>query len=1093
METHFELNQILNLILGNCKIDIRDFEIADQRLGTKYCLSQGQVSKILTGKVVPSNNDIAVICDRAYCNAYYIIQLRKSKIERFDFPEIDDACVRGFTNSGIAEALLEKCVSNELRCDRKARKDRILLNLFDKCEATLGWIEEFHSRALEPKGLVETVINHVADWKKIERYAFNYVLRSAKNQGNGRSYPSLSAVNESLLKEVLGSDTGLGTQFDVLLDAVQRYAVASFKYFPFTPFDSQAKKPSFIPLMEYRQTVEQSLKNIENMFMFPLHCVSTGDRDLCPNQQTFYLGQFGKNTAQSPALVLKKEWAHLDQLFCLRIEDESIGLNPLVSRGDMILCYMPLGKRDDPFKLNFECLPLRELLLIITKEPVDKSRLNCVAGFVRAIEGGNLRVQSLDGTETLIHTNQIAWFSNVIQHVSGSEFSTAKALIEKKRDFDARRRKINYSLLFSEEVYQEPYLSYNTHLKTALESFTEGFTQLDTSQRLSLYVPRFGSHEADEEMFIWKLRNTMDLYKGKCVKEYVCAPVGYGKSACVLHALKTFADKYHLIYFHIDFEDSPWLERPDWNNILNKIWAQCHDIPELTSGKDLGKRPCLDRGYYYRVFQQFLKRRDAPQRVVVFFDNIDHLEPDFVKCFRDELGGFLADIGASGCIVTFRPSSVNLVEGRYATSATASERGSRVLNIDLSPITNENLLKKVVEKFGAWYKGDNIPKEDSRGEFKKSCRYIHYLLTRFMEIQNPHASKKMNEMVEQLSNFNLRIQIRFFLNFCLAPSFHHAKYYKRLDFDSKTGEVVLKPDKEEGDSGVTPHELLRSMLLNGYKYYSEKNSEIINLFDNGDPTCVENQLLRFRVLQAIYCACTDIVHDLGISLRNYCALLVSQEKIVHTWESYVRSSQIQDFLDVFGYRRLARQLHDILETFLVKGLIVIQPRVQSLKYLPRLERQGIQITPAKDDSDTFVGLTPCGLYYMESLIGELTYIRLIKDDTHIDPYWAETLDFYEGPVSKMIKAAYRFLAYLSDEQEQYENKNPTHKYLSPNYYKSGAMKGFDGIRVAEHILKQVNNHVERMANCDPSIKVLRSIEEIVKDTDRGISEIIGNQ
>lgn len=190
---------------------------------------------------------------------------------------------------------------------------------------------------------------------------------------------------------------------------------------------------------------------------------------------------------------------------------------------------------------------------------------------------------------------------------------------------------------------------------------------------------------------------------------------------------------------------------------------------------------------------------------------------------------------------------------------------------------------------------------------------------------------------------------------------------------------------------VQIYDFVRALMLGNNIFYNPKDSFILNLFDNEDPTKEGNNLIRMRVLQA-----------------------------VSVFGEHVETKDVVAFMISIGY--VKEDVDIVIKKFLLAGLIGSPINEPINSDIPLYD------TKVNKYNVTCLRLTQCGRYYKDELIKEMRYIEEIQYATyaskkHYDTicsyYRMDSLSRYHGQMSveSRFKATEKFFDYLKEQED----------------------------------------------------------------------------
>ena len=472
----------------------------------------------------------------------------------------------------------------------------------------------------------------------------------------------------------------------------------------------------------------------------------------------------------------------------------------------------------------------------------------------------------------------------------------------------------------------------------------------------------FASGQIEPGSFIrqWLSENSSQKYSSPCV---IVGDVGTGKSTFINHFFRVFLKQNNLTDLIkgiiIDLSSIP----PHVKTIRNEITMQfekgllqffpeirdytIEDFKEVYNEhlgfdiailKEMGKdNPQVAKVTLLKKIDQLNQdsrikgpahlshiRRTRPGILTVLvLDNVDHhpgnVQEEIFYFARSMVREYRCPI-----IMTARQYTVPKAYRHLALSAFQP----RFLALSL-PDTKELILKRknyllehsaIIDKVYKLTKKDEI-QITQRG--KTWSMKLVDLKARMQVLLDSFLTSDVIRMLENLANYDFRYLLKT-MNVALSSGY------------------LYPEDGARRRKDISEYDLLRAIILGNNPYFSPHDSTVVNLFCNGGKNIPNNNLVRYRLLQAM----------------NY----FGNEVGIHT---------LMDFMKSIGYEE--EQVSGVLDLFLSLGL------VES----PLFEGKTLS------DNISRVSLTYSGRYYVDYLAKSPRYLQYMMNGSFIDE------DYYE--------------------------------------------------------------------------------------------------
>ena len=223
--------------------------------------------------------------------------------------------------------------------------------------------------------------------------------------------------------------------------------------------------------------------------------------------------------------------------------------------------------------------------------------------------------------------------------------------------------------------------------------------------------------------------------------------------------------------------------------------------------------------------------------------------------------------------------------------------------------------------------------------------------------------------------------------------------------------------RNSGAYQIAYHQFLKSIMLGDYRYYSQEQSQVMNLFDFNP----EYSASHFLCLKILSYAKDHLNNDSEVG-RGYISI------------NALRSLGSDVFIN-------AKAIEDSLQRLATYGLIVLDTRSSETL-----------------EGASFFKITECGDYYLDVLINRFAYLDLIVSDTPIaDTDFVEDLRkvVHLSDLESRFDKTERFIDYLQEMEERDMNLNPEYRQspLANYQFVSGMQSQFEKER--RYIVKAV--------------------------------------
>lgn len=262
----------------------------------------------------------------------------------------------------------------------------------------------------------------------------------------------------------------------------------------------------------------------------------------------------------------------------------------------------------------------------------------------------------------------------------------------------------------------------------------------------------------------------------------------------------------------------------------------------------------------------------------------------------------------------------------------------------------------------------------------------------------------VSEFMAKISAGNMRRTLELFGNFLMSGN---TKIDEMLDLHRKTGTYY-----------IARHQLVKSIMLGDYKYYSEEPSYIMNLFDFN----------------------TEYTHDHMLNLKILRFAEEHLSNVTVTGRGFVEINQLMR--EASNLRISPKAVEDALLRLAKKNLIVFDTR-------------------AREDfeSASYFRITECGSYFLNTLSKSFVYLDCVWMDTPIsDTDLVQDLrKVIDGTnLALRFDRTRMFLSYLNKMEERERVQNPQQQFspIGKSTFVKGISSGFEKER--EIILRSYN-------------------------------------
>jgi GTPase SAR1 family protein len=469
--------------------------------------------------------------------------------------------------------------------------------------------------------------------------------------------------------------------------------------------------------------------------------------------------------------------------------------------------------------------------------------------------------------------------------------------------------------------------------------------------------------------------------------------VGSGKSTFLHRFFKIVLSEYEtLLWFYVDFRTSPINEGETETFILSRVlesWQSRYQpkLKDILDEIGFSSEPNGDKSYFTILFA-LLHRLGFSLALII--DNVDQHD------YKLQEKIFLTSYHLTDVLKT-----VTIVALREETFLSSTRSG--VFDAYDTPkfhIASPNFLDLILKRieFTISYGIPNLLANLAptiKNDLKKYFRIIGTSLQ--------GANKQSNKIISFMNTIsvgNMREALRMFNSFIVSGN-------------TNTREIFEKYE-HSGRFQVAYHQLVKSIILGEYRYYSQTRSHLMNVFDF-DSSLTDSHYHPLRILNYL---------NARINVRSPIATgYVLIEELLHVGE--------QVFID----RKV------ILDSLL---------RLSNFNLVEYENQSRTDINSA-----AYVKITPAGHYYLNNLIYEFVYLDSVLVDTPIADFLVverlKTLSAQEDLQARLSRTKI-FVEYLSKSEIEELKEHP--EYMQQEF-----TNNIYGVYIAERyyaIYKELN-------------------------------------
>jgi energy-coupling factor transporter ATP-binding protein EcfA2 len=403
--------------------------------------------------------------------------------------------------------------------------------------------------------------------------------------------------------------------------------------------------------------------------------------------------------------------------------------------------------------------------------------------------------------------------------------------------------------------------------------------------------------------------------------------VGSGKSTFLHRFFKIVqSNKETLFWFYFDFRESPFEENKIEDYIFNSLYKQYKQLYEEKVKDilaDIGfNQNSEDKPKY--IFHLFNLFKRIGINIVLIIDNVDQHEYNFQQKLFIYSNHISKELGV-----------LTLLSIREETFLQSTQTGVfdayDIPKFHISSPNFLNLIKKRIEFTIDFIKSDFFVKNSKSISNEIRTDLIHYfeILLRSLSKDNDQ-SRQIVRFFDNVSVGNMREALSMFNSFLISGNTNVTEMFQKEN------------EKDEDVFQIAFHQLLKSIMLDEYRFYCSDRSRIANIFDF-DLSLDYSHFNQLRILKVLI----DKENTKSKMGRGY--------------------FEIDSLISMFSKINLKKErVIDCLKRLSFLSLVVYDNQ-----------------SKANAESATFIKITASGKLYYTDLIYQFGYIEAIVVDTPI--------------------------------------------------------------------------------------------------------------
>lgn len=519
------------------------------------------------------------------------------------------------------------------------------------------------------------------------------------------------------------------------------------------------------------------------------------------------------------------------------------------------------------------------------------------------------------------------------------------------------------------EILKECYVFGKTKLHNDLKDyFQDNLPYFMSKYKIKDIIER----DSEPEVFMQEYQSKKDVTDGSII--VLLGGIGSGKSTFIHRFFKvvlTDKEKENILWFHIDFRNSPTNIREIEKYILNKIideWGNKYEFQfkALIDKYGFNQNKSNKKDYITKLFNILQALKFS---ITLVIDNVDQHERIFQENIF-KVANHIKDLLKTLTIVALREETF-----------LASQRCGvfDAYYVHKFHISSPNFISLIIKRIDFTIKClRNIDKQNflpviPRDATNELITYFNIIRTS-LNRDNPQA-KKLKNFFDNISVGDMREALRMFSNFIISGNLNVKEMFEKHNVS--------------GNYQISYHQFLKAIILGEHRFYIQDKSKIINLYDF-DTTISDSHFNLLRILQY---------------LSN------KKDKYSELGRGYI----------------LINEIITIAETVSIKKDVIIS----SLKRLTEYNLVELNNLSKKNiESASYVKITFGGSYYLRYLAYNFVYLDLIFIDTPVTSQ--QTVDrlkeqYNSTELSKRLIRTEIFIDYLVNTEED--------EFIShPEYY-----------------------------------------------------------
>lgn len=452
--------------------------------------------------------------------------------------------------------------------------------------------------------------------------------------------------------------------------------------------------------------------------------------------------------------------------------------------------------------------------------------------------------------------------------------------------------------------------------------------------------------------------------------------IGSGKTTFIhrfFNIILPEAENEKKLWFYIDWRKGPTNTKEIRPFILEKIKSEFYEKHSKTLER-LKSEFGIDelRADINSVKQIFAILRTLGYILSLVIDNVDQ--------HRSSSETFHENVFIETNSITSELRLITIMtlreESYYRSSITGAFNAYYIQKYVINP---PDFIKLILNRLEYVFNKMKLPEEDFKKLLKTNVDFGRRLkaikdFLQIIKLSFKRPNSRVSDFMAKISGGNMRSALELFSNFLMSGN-------TKID-------EMLSIFRQTGRYNIAHHQLLKSIMMGDYRYYSEDPSYLMNVFD-------------FNV---------DYSND---HFQNLKILKYAEEHLTNF------SSIGRGYVDM---NDLNKEAHNIL----------VSPKAVEDSLL-RLARRNLIVFDTKSRDNvrdaSYFRITECGSYYLNTLIKNFVYLDSVWMDTPIadvDVVYKLRELMNETSLEKRFERTETFLSYLLQMEEKNRKRHPEH-------------------------------------------------------------------